>query len=47
VWLDRERTGEDAGASVHVYRAVDVAGAVDGLVENESPFDRSPIGASA
>ena len=47
VWLDRERTGEDAGTSVHVYQAVDVAGAVDRLVEDESPVDRSPIGASA
>lgn len=50
VWLDRERTGEDAGASVHVYQAVDVVGAVERLVENESAVvlaDRSPIGASA
>jgi 2-haloacid dehalogenase len=46
VWLDRERTGEDAGPSVHVYQAVDVAGAVERLVENESLIDRSPIGAS-
>lgn len=47
VWLDRERTGEDAGTSVHVYQAVDVAGAVDRLIEDESAVDRSPIGASA
>jgi FMN phosphatase YigB (HAD superfamily) len=46
VWLDRERTGEDAGTSVHVYQAIDVAGAVERLVQNESLIDRSPIGAS-
>ncbi len=47
VWLDRERTGEDAGASIHVYQAVDVPGAVERLVEDESSVERTPIAAGA
>jgi 2-haloacid dehalogenase len=50
VWLDRDRTGEDAGTSIHVHHAIDVVGAVDRLVGNTSTVvlaDRAPIGASA
>ncbi len=50
VWLDRERSGEDAGASIHVHNPLDIAGIVDQLVEDDSAllFDnRSPVVASA
>ena len=37
VWLDRKRSGEDARrASAHVYRADDVAGAVEYLFQERS-----------
>jgi hypothetical protein len=41
VWLDRERTGEDAaawnaGASIRVHNALEIAGIVERLVENGS-----------
>ena len=50
VWLDRERSGEDAGASIHVHNPLEIAGIVDQLVEDDSAllFDnRSPVVASA
>jgi 2-haloacid dehalogenase len=49
VWLDRDRTGEDPGASVHVHHAIDVAGVVESLAGIDMPFvdHRSPVGASA
>jgi 2-haloacid dehalogenase len=49
VWLDRDRTGEDPGASVRVHRALDVSGVVETLAGIDMPFveHRSPVGASA
>jgi 2-haloacid dehalogenase len=49
VWLDRDRTGENPGASIQLHSAIDVAGVVETLVGNDSDVvdDRSPIGASA
>ena len=49
VWLDRDRTGEDPGASVRVHNANDVAGVVESLAGIDMPFvdHRSPVSASA
>ena len=49
VWLDRDRTGEDPGASVRVHHAIDVAGVVESLAGIDMPCvdHRSPVGASA
>ncbi len=49
VWLDRDRTGEDPGASVRVHNAIDVARVVETLAGIDMPFvdQRSPVGASA
>jgi len=49
VWLDRDRTGEDPGASVRVHNAIDVAGVVESLAGIDMPFvdHRSPVSASA
>jgi 2-haloacid dehalogenase len=50
VWLDRERTGEDPGASIHVHNAIEAVGVVESLLGHDSTFavdHRSPIGASA
>jgi 2-haloacid dehalogenase len=49
VWLDRERTGEHAGTSIHVYSPLDVAGVVERLVEDDSSLmfrGRSPLAAT-
>jgi 2-haloacid dehalogenase len=48
VWLDRERTGEDPGATVQVHRATDVAGAIERLAGIDMPSvdHRSAVGAS-
>jgi FMN phosphatase YigB (HAD superfamily) len=48
VWLDRERTGEDPGATVQVDRATDVAGAIERLAGIDMPSvdHRSAVGAS-
>jgi 2-haloacid dehalogenase len=49
VWLDRDRTGEDPGASVRVHNAIDVAGVVESLAGIDMPFvdHRSPVSANA
>jgi 2-haloacid dehalogenase len=49
VWLDRDRTGEDPGASIQVHNAIDVAGVVQNVIGiDEKCLDcRSPVGASA
>jgi 2-haloacid dehalogenase len=50
VWLDRDRTGEDPGASTHVHTAIEVTGVVESLVSRDSTVvldDPSPIGVSA
>jgi 2-haloacid dehalogenase len=49
VWLDRDRTGEDPGASVRVQNATEVAGVIESLTGIGLPFveHRSPVGASA
>lgn len=48
VWLDRDRTGEEPGASVRVPGAIEVAGVVETLAGIDLPFvdHRSPVGAS-
>jgi 2-haloacid dehalogenase len=50
VWLDRERTGEDPGASIRVPDATQVALIVERLVGSDSPplfAHASPVGAGA
>ena len=50
VWLDRDRTGEDPGASIHIHNAIETGGVVESLLGHDSTFvvdHRSPIGASA
>jgi hypothetical protein len=50
VWLDRERTGEDAGASIRVHNGLEIAGIVERLVEDGSSVvfgTRPTVAASA
>jgi 2-haloacid dehalogenase len=49
IWLDRDRSGEDPGASMRVHNAIDVAGAVESVIgiDGTSLDRRSPVGASA
>jgi 2-haloacid dehalogenase len=50
VWLDRERTGEGAGASIRVHNGLEIAGIVERLVEDGSSLvfgNRSTVAASA
>jgi len=49
VWLDRDRTGEEPGASIRVLNAIEVAGVIESLAGIDLPFvdHRSPVGASA
>lgn len=47
VWLDRDRTGEDPGASLQVHRAIDVAGLVEGLAGIDAGCVDQPVGTTA
>jgi 2-haloacid dehalogenase len=47
VWLDRERTGENAGLSIHGYSGREIVRLVEAASLLPSLGDRAPIGASA